>query len=124
VILAMSKALGFEPSGNSRGNSKSFSISLTFGRSRAKAEAEKKKMSLSNVKLKVELCIQDIDNQDADRLRYKIRSTREVKDLWMLRSDIHQLISRHVSQQEAAKRINDLLPCFEHWMPAKSLLKI
>jgi ERCC4-type nuclease len=124
VILAMSKALGFEPSGNSRGNSKSFSISLSFSRSRAKAEAEKNKMTLSNIKLKVELCFQDVDNKDAERLRYKIRSTREVKDLWMLRSDIHQLISRHISQQEAAKRINELLPCFEHWIPEKSLVKI
>ena len=124
MIFAMSKALGFEPSGNKRSPSKSFSISLPFGRSRAKAEAEKNKMTLSNIKLKVELCFQDVDSPEAERLRYKIRSTREVQDLWMLRSDIHQLIARHISQQEAAKRINALLPCFEHWLPAQSLVKI
>jgi hypothetical protein len=49
---------------------------------------------------------------------------REVKELWMLRSDVHQLISRQLSQQEAAKRINDLMPCFEGWIPSRSLVKI
>ncbi|MBS7808048.1 hypothetical protein [Variovorax sp. PCZ-1] len=97
---------------------------MPFRRSKAQDEAAKRKMSVSEVKLKVELCFQDIDNKDAERLRYKVRSTREVKELWMLRSDIHQLISRHISQHEAAQRINALLPCFAHWMPAQSLIKI
>lgn len=97
---------------------------MPFMRSKAQADAEKNKMSPSKVKLKIELSFQDIDSSEAERLRYKIRSTREVKDLWMLRSDIHQLISRHISQQEAAKRINALLPCFEHWLPARELIKI
>jgi hypothetical protein len=124
VILAMSKALGFEPSGNSRSHSKSFSLSMPFRRSKAGDAAATSKMSVSEVKLKVELCFQDVDGSEADRLRFRIRSTREVKDLWMLRSDIHQLISRHINQNEAASRINALLPCFEHWIAAKSLVRI
>ena len=124
MILAMIRSSDFERSGNSRSVSKSFSFSMPFSRSRALAEAEKNKMSLSDIKLKVELCFQDVNDENAERLRYKIRSTREVKDLWMLRSDIHQLISRQISQQEAAKRINALLPCFEHWIPAQALVKI
>ena len=99
-------------------------MSLPFSRSKANAQEPKNKMSVSAVKLKVELCFQDIESQEATRLRYKIRSTREVKELWMQRSDIHQLISRHISQQEAATRINALLPCFEHWIPKHALIKI
>jgi ERCC4-type nuclease len=124
VNLAMSKIVGFEPSGNSRSASKSFSISMSFMRSKSRIEAEKKKMSLSEVKLKVELSFQDVESVDADRLRHKVRAAREVKDLWMLRSDAHQMISRQISQHVAAERINALLPCFEHWMPASSLVKI
>lgn len=81
-------------------------------------------MSLSNVKLKLELSFQDVESSEADRLRQKVRGAREVKELWMLRSDAHQLISRQISQQEAAVRINALLPCFEQWIPKNSLVKI
>jgi hypothetical protein len=123
VILAMSKAFGFEPSGNSRSSSKSFSIAMPF-RLSGRSAVDARKMSLSQIKLQVELSFQDLESSDVDRLRYKIRGAREVQDLWMLRSDVHQLISRQLSQQEAAKRINALLPCFAHWIPALSLVNI
>ncbi len=124
MILTMTKALGFEPSGNSRSASKSFSLSMPFLRSKVSREADDKKMTISQVKLNVELSFQDVDGPDAERLRYKVRATREVRELWMLRSDIHQVISRHQSQSEAVQRINALLPYFAGWMPAKSLVKI
>lgn len=124
MILSMSNTRDFEPSGNSRSASKSFSISIPFLRSKAQADAVKNKASLSEVKLRLELSFQDIESAQADRLRHKIRATREVKELWMLRSDAHQLISRQMGQQEAAKRINALLTCFAQWMPEKSLVKI
>lgn len=120
----MVKSSGSERPGDSRSPSKPFSFSIPFLRSKSQAEVEPKKMSVSKVKLNAELCFQDIEGTDAERLRYKIRGAREVKDLWILRSDIHQLISHKISQQEAAKRINALLPCFEHWIPAQALVKI
>lgn len=97
---------------------------MPFMRSKAQAAAAKNKASLSEVKLRLELSFQDVETPEAERLRHKIRGAREVKELWMLRSDIHQLISRQASQQEAAQRINAVLPYFEHWMPAKLLVKI
>jgi hypothetical protein len=119
----MTKSLGFEPSGNSRSASKSFSFSMPFLRSKG-AEEAKSKVTLSKVKLSVELCFQDVHGQEADRMRFKVRSARDVKELWMLRSDIYQLISHHGSQRLAAERINALLPCFEGWIPAHALAKI
>lgn len=113
-----------KPAGDSRNSSRPFGLSLPFLRSKAQTEAANNKMSLSQIKLQVELCFQDVDGQDAERLRHKIRGMRDVKDLWMLRSDVHQLISRHLGQTEAAKRINALLPIFEHWIPEKSRVKI
>jgi hypothetical protein len=120
----MSKFFDIEPAGSGRSGSKSFNISLSFRRSQAQDEDQAKKVSLSKIKLAAELSFQDIEGSSADQMRYKIRGAREVMDLWMLRSDIHQLIARKISQQEAAKRINDLLPCFKHWVPKNSLIKI
>ncbi|TAG28142.1 MAG: hypothetical protein EAZ37_02185 [Burkholderiales bacterium] len=97
---------------------------MPFRLSKSRDEDQKTKMSMSEIKLKVELSFQDLEGTAADSLRYKIRGAREVKELWMLRTDMHQLVSRALSQQEAAKRINALLPCFEQWIPARSLVKI
>ena len=124
MTFDMIRSRGFERSANSRNASSSFGLSLPFLRSKTQTQSEKNKSSVSDVKLQVELCFQDIDSDKAERLRYKIRGTREVKDLWMLRIDVYQLISRDMGQTEAAKRINALLPCFEHWMPEKALVKI
>jgi ERCC4-type nuclease len=124
VILAMNKSLGFDNSSPSPKSSKSFSLSLPFRRSKEERDAEAQKMSLSKVKLKLELSFQDIETHDAERLRHKVRATREVKDLWMLRSDVHQLISHQFNQQEAAQRINALLPCFAGWLPKATLTPI
>ncbi len=120
----MSKAFGFDNSSNSRGTSKSFSFSMSFRRSKEHDAPETPKISPSKVKLQVELSFQDIEGTAADLMRFKVRSAREVQELWMLRSDIHQLISRQLSQQEAASRINALLPLFTHWIPAQSMVKI
>jgi hypothetical protein len=124
MILTMNKLLGFESSGNSRSLSKSFSLSMPFGRSKQPGQEEPKKMTLSQIKLSVELCIQDVQGHEVERLRFKIRTVRDVRELWMLRSDVHQVISRHQNQQTAATAINALLPCFAGWMPANQLLKI
>jgi hypothetical protein len=125
VILAMTKAFGFEPSGDdSRSPTKSFSLSKAFRRSFDPRLTKAPKMTLSEIKLQVELAVQDLNGQDADRLRFKIRGCREANDLWLLRSDLHQLVAKRFSQQEAAQRINKLLPCFEGWLPAKNLTAI
>jgi hypothetical protein len=81
-------------------------------------------MNVAEVKLKFELAIQDLQGKDVDRLRYKIRGMREVRELWMMRSDVHELIAKQQSQGVAAKAINQLLPCFEGWIPAQQLIKI
>lgn len=124
MILAMTKSLGFEISANSQSPSKSFSLSMPFRRSQQHRDAQAQKMTASQVKLQLELSFQDVDGAEAERLRYKVRAAREVRELWMLRSDVHQLISRQFSQHEAARRINALLPCFTGWLPSKTLTAI
>lgn len=120
----MNRFSGFDDSAPSRTESKSSGFSLSFLLSKNKREAQVKKTSVSQIKLQLELSFQDIGGQDAERLRYKVRGSHEARELWMLRSDAYQLIAHHASQQEAASRINKLLPSFEGWLPAKTLVKI
>ncbi len=122
MLLAMSRASDFDSSSKSKDSSRSFSLSLPFRFSKNKAEAQK--ATLSQVKLRVELSIQDLEGQDAERLRCKIRGTREVSDLWMMRSDIYQLISKRQNQTEAAERVNSLLPMFVGWIPKHQMTQI
>ncbi len=124
MILTMNKFFGFENSSNERGSSKSFGFSMSFGRSKQPSEEAPKKMTLSEIKLKMELCLQDLQGKEIERLRYKIRGVRDVRELWMLRSDVHQAISKEQNQQAAATAINALLPCFALWMPKHQLVSI
>jgi hypothetical protein len=108
-------------------DSKVFGISMPFWLSSMRGGAPKSqssRASLSKIKLHTELSFQDISSVKSDRLRLKIRSARDVNEVWMLRSDVHQMIAREINQQEAALRINALMPLFEGWIPAKALTSI
>ncbi len=101
-----------------------FGISLSFRRSKAEDPAPVARLTVSQIRLETELCFQEIEGIAADRLRMRVRVSQSVQDLWMLRSDIHQLLSQHFNQSEASHRINVLLPCFAGWIPDKQLLRI
>jgi hypothetical protein len=88
---------------------------------RAKARG---KMPLPEMKLQMQAVLSDLPGIDAERLKYKIRNARSANELWMIRSDMYQTISKLRSQTEAALRINQLLPCFSQWLPAQQLAAI
>jgi hypothetical protein len=81
----------------------------------------KGKLPIAHVKQRMELVLHDVGGIDAVRLQFKIRACRTVNELWMLRSDMYQVISMLHSQSEAARRINSLLPCFSQWIASKQL---
>ena len=124
MIVAMSKWINVGPADEKRADSTFFGLSLPFRRSASPAAPEPQRLTLSQIKLRMELSFQDVEGMPADRLRLKVRCAREVKELWQLRSDIHQLLARHTNQQAASQRINDLLPCFEGWIPARQRVRI
>jgi hypothetical protein len=101
-----------------------FGISLPFRLSGHPEPSQPERLTVSQVKLHTELCFQEIEGVQADRLRLKVRLSKDVKELWMLRSDIHQLLSQHFNQSEASHRINSLLPCFVGWIPERQLVRI
>jgi hypothetical protein len=99
-------------------------------RAEAKADARatvarsSAKMPIEQIKLHMELALHDVAGIDIERLQYKIRSTRTVDGLWLLRTDMYQTISKLHSQAEAALRINQLLPCFGQWIATRQMSNI
>jgi hypothetical protein len=82
------------------------------------------KQPLERIKMHMKHALADCEGPECEKLHYKLDAARSANDLWQLRSDLHQLISRLHSQQEAARRINHLLPCFAHWLPPHQLIRI
>ena len=123
MILEMNDSRG-RFAGDTRPRASLFGISLSFRLSGHPEPAQPERLTVSQVKLHTELCFQDIEGVQADRLRLKVRLSKDVQELWMLRSDIHQLLSQYANQTEASHRINSLLPCFVGWIPERQLVRI
>jgi hypothetical protein len=117
MLLSLHKVLRtrFSPSRSGDGASSAFGT---------KTKPASSPMPLVQIKQHMGQTLQDISGIDADRLRYSLRAARTAGDLWMLRSDIYQVISQQHSQTEAAQRINQLLHCFAQWLPARQLSPI
>ncbi len=109
-------------------SSRSAGLSSTNAMDRAEAQVTRAKlrgkMPLPEVKLQMEAAFNDMPGIDAERIKYKIRTARSANELWLIRSDMYQTISKLRSQTEAASRINQLLPCFKQWLPAQQLAVI
>lgn len=104
-----------------------------FKSSRADSGFSRWNISKTVSPVKIDLCdLQDemrslmvgCSGDDVQRLGFKITASRKVSELWMLRSDIYQVVARQHSQTEAAKRINGVLTFFEGWIPASQLSRI
>jgi hypothetical protein len=119
MLMTMRKVLSF-PFSSSHSGGGSDSISpVTY-----QVPMQKGKLPIEHIKKRMELVLHDMKSEAVDRLQYKIRATRSVNELWMLRSDLYQVIAMLHSQSEAARRINSLLPCFSKWISSKQLTAI
>ncbi len=52
--------------------------------------------------------LQDIDSDDADRLRWRIDQARSLRELWHLRADAFRVVGVAHSQTEAEQRVTVL----------------
>ena len=68
--------------------------------------------------------LHDCSDTEARRAIFKINNAKTPSELWLLRCDLHQCISRVHSQAEAASRINALLASFRGWVPVAQLTHI
>lgn len=82
------------------------------------------RLPLEQIRQQLYGALQDCTGTDAQRVIYKIKLAATPAELWLLRSDLHQCISRAHDQAEAARRINALLETFCGWIPTIQLSRI
>lgn len=82
------------------------------------------RMPLEQIRHQLHQTLHDCKSVDAQRIIFRINIADTPADLWLLRSDLHQCISRARDQTEAARRINALLDAFSGWLPAAQLTRI
>lgn len=82
------------------------------------------KMPLAGIRQRLLAVLDDCTAVDTRRIQFKVQASMSAHELWMLRSDLYECVARHHSQTEAARRINDLLPCFDGWLPSRQLVRI
>jgi hypothetical protein len=68
--------------------------------------------------------IADCTRLNDERIRQQIGRAANAQHLWQLRSDVYQAISRQHCEAEAARRLNELLPAFEGWLPPGALRRL
>ncbi|MDO8372204.1 MAG: hypothetical protein V4639_12445 [Pseudomonadota bacterium] len=82
------------------------------------------RMPLEQIRHQLHQTLHDCKSVDAQRIIFRINIADTPADLWLLRSDLYQCISRARDQTEAARRINALLDAFSGWLPAAQLTRI
>jgi hypothetical protein len=65
--------------------------------------------------------IADCTRPHAERIRSQLARAPTAQQLWLARCDIYQAVAHQHCEAEAMRRINDLLPVFEGWLPPSAL---
>jgi len=68
--------------------------------------------------------LQQCEGPMCERLHWRIDAACTAHHLWLLRGEIFQLVSREFCQEEAARRINALLPAFSGRVPQRMLTRV
>ncbi|HPK33630.1 hypothetical protein [Ottowia sp.] len=58
----------------------------------------------------------DCDPKQTRHVRLGVKTARSVQQLWLLRSEVYQVVSNEFGQHEAERRISDLAPMFERFV--------
>lgn len=85
---------------------------------------ENSPLSLDTLRTQMLASLRDCQGPLCERMRWRIDAAHSAHDLWLLRSEVFQLVAGQHCQAEAAARINGLLPAFEGWVPARMLTRI
>ena len=59
-----------------------------------------------------------------ERIRFHLGKAVSAQQIWLMRSEIYQAVAQRHCEAEAARRVNDLLPMFEGWLPPGALTRI
>jgi len=82
------------------------------------------KAQLEELRIQLQEALQQCDGPMCERLHWRIDAACTAQHLWLLRGEIFQLVSRQFCQEEAARRINALLPAFSGRLPKRMLTRV
>jgi len=63
----------------------------------------------------------DCDRPHGERIRGQVARAHTAQQIWEARCDMYQTIARQHCEAEAVRRLNQLLPAFEGWLPPGAL---
>lgn len=58
------------------------------------------------------------------RIRLQLNRAATAQQIWAMRSEIYQAVARQHCEAEAARRLDELLPIFEGWLPPGALTRL
>ncbi len=79
---------------------------------------------LENVREHLLHLLDDCQGTDCERLRWRLHTAESAQDLWLLRGPLFQVVASQHCQQQAAERVNGLVPAFQGLMPARLLSRV
>lgn len=82
------------------------------------------KPDVEPLRLQLHEALQQCEGPMCERMHWRIDAACTAQHLWLLRGEIFQLVSRQFCQQEAARRINSLLPAFSSRLPKRTLTRV
>ena len=82
------------------------------------------KAHLEQLRLQLQEALEECEGPMCERLRWRIDAACTAQHLWLLRGEIFQLVARQFCQQEAARRVNALLPAFSGSLPERMQTRV
>ena len=68
--------------------------------------------------------LDDCHGFECDRLRWRVHTAERPQELWLLRDAVFQAIASEHCPQQAAERINQLVPAFQSVLPERMLTRV
>jgi hypothetical protein len=81
-------------------------------------------VSLTELKRQMLCAVADCTDTRAERLKYAINNSVNPHELWIMRSSIYLCVAHLHDESVANRRVNELLPYFRGWVPARQLAEI
>ena len=79
------------------------------------------KAPLDRIRQRVLHTLHDCEGVQVNRLRFRVATSQNAMDLWLLRGKLYECIAKAHSQSEAARRLQQLEPIFHGWVSISRL---
>lgn len=81
-------------------------------------------VSMTELKRQMLCAVADCTDVRAERIKYAINNSVNPHELWIMRSTIYLCVAHQHDESTASRRVNELLPYFRGWVPARQLAEI